>query len=65
MSREHLTQLHNITDLVKGAIGCGSTMLGIITSNLESIEAWLRVTSLLVGIAVGLATFLSILRRRK
>lgn len=50
--------------MIKGIVGCGSTMLGILTSNLDQIEAWLRITSLCVGIAVGIATFISIRRRK-
>jgi len=51
--------------MLKGLIGVGSTMLGIITSNLDQIESWLRIASLLVGIAVGIATVWSLTRRRK
>ncbi len=63
MSREEILQ-HNIADMTKGAIGCGSTLLGLITSHLAELEAWLRISSLCVGIAVGIATFLSIRRRK-
>lgn len=65
MSREQFIHLQNLSDMTKGIVGCGSTLLGIITSNLDQIEAWLRVSSLCVGIAVGVATFISITRRKK
>jgi len=65
VSREQFIHLQNLSDMLKGAIGTGSTMLGIIMSNLDEIEAWLRITSLLVGITVGIATVWSLTRRRK
>lgn len=65
MSREQFIHLQNLSDMLKGLIGVGSTMLGIVTSNLDQIEAWLRITSLLVGITVGIATIWSLTRRRK
>ena len=65
VSREQFIQLQNLSDMLKGLIGVGSTMLGIITSNLDQIESWLRIASLLVGIAVGIATVWSLTRRRK
>lgn len=55
----------NAHDLVRGLVGGSSTMLGFIISHLAQLEAWLRVTSLVVGIAVGIATFVQIIRRRK
>ena len=65
MSREQFIHLQNLSDMLKGLIGFSSTMLGIVTSNLDQIEAWLRITSLLVGITVGIATIWSLTRRRK
>lgn len=64
MSREEIIH-QNITDLIKGLIGCGSSLLALIASNLETLEAWLRIASLLTGIAVGIATIISIHRRKK
>lgn len=49
--------------LVKGATGVASTAGGIVVSNLAHIEAWLRITSLCVGIAVGILTGVSIIRK--
>lgn len=65
VSREQFIHLQNLSDMLKGLIGVSSTMLGIVTSNLDQIEAWLRITSLLVGITVGIATVWSLTRRRK
>lgn len=64
MSREQIFNL-NIADTIKGIVGCGSTMLGLVASHLDQVEAWLRIGSLVVGISVGVATFLSIRRRNK
>ncbi len=64
MSHEEIVHYQNAADITKGIIGCGATMLGIITSHLGEIEAWLRITSLVIGIAVGIATFISIRRRK-
>lgn len=54
----------NVAVLKTGLVGGGSTMTAFIVSNIESIEAWLRVTSLLVGIAVGIATLWQVCRRK-
>jgi hypothetical protein len=48
----------------KGALGVGATTGGFYVSILPRIEAWLRIVSLVVGIAVGLVTFVSIVRQR-
>ena len=40
-------------------------MLGLITSMQEQFEYWLRVGSLVVGIAVGVASLYRLLSRRK
>lgn len=48
----------------KGLLGVGGTLTGVGVS-LAQVEAWLRVSSLAVGIAVGIATFISIVRNRK
>jgi hypothetical protein len=53
-------------DLARGGLGMGATSTGIYLSlSLPQVEAWLRVVSLLVGIAVGVATFIAILRKFK
>lgn len=63
MSREEIIH-QNAADAIKGVIGCGFNVLAVLTSHLAELEAWLRISSLCVGIAVGLATFLSITRRK-
>jgi hypothetical protein len=52
--REHLA------DVAKGGLGIGATSTGVYVSILPRVEAWLRMISLVVGIAVGVATFVSI-----
>lgn len=49
-------------ELVKGVIGMGSSVLAILTSLQEKVEHTLRCTSLLVGIAVGVLTAISIIK---
>lgn len=49
---------------IKGLIGTISSFGGIGIS-LAAVEAWLRVGSLLIGIAVGLASLHSILKGKK
>ncbi len=51
-------------DAFKGAVGISSVTLGSVIS-LQNIEIWLRITSLLIGIAVGVATLLSIIHKRR
>lgn len=55
----------NVAVLKTGLVGGGSTLMGVILSNISEIEAWLRVSSLLVGIAVGIATLWQICRRKR
>lgn len=51
-------------DAIKGVVGVSSVTLGSIISHAD-IEYWLRVTSLVVGIAVGLVTIWSITRKSR
>lgn len=51
-------------DLLKGLIGTGSVALSRVVST-ANMESWLRITSLVVGIAVGMATFWAIVRKWK
>lgn len=46
----------------KGFLGVAATTTGEIVSRIDTLEAWLRITSLIVGIAVGVITFIAILR---
>jgi hypothetical protein len=64
MSREEILNLEKHIDLMKGISGGSITLLSFITSHLPDIESWLRITSLLVGIAIGIATFRSITRKK-
>lgn len=50
--------------LAKGSLGVSATIIGNIVS-MSSVKEWLQVVSLLVGIAVGVATFISIVRKRR
>ena len=43
--------------------GLIATASGVTVSLLPEIEAWLRVSSLLIGCAVGIASFVIILRK--
>lgn len=49
-------------DLAKGFIGTASPIIGVITSFQEQLEFFLRLGGLVVGLAVGIATFVSIVR---
>ena len=52
-------------DLRDGILGMATSAGGITISILPAIEQGLRILSLTVGIAVGVATFISILKRIK
>jgi hypothetical protein len=45
--------------------GLLATATGLTVSMLPELEAWLRIASLLIGCAVGLASLYAILRNRK
>lgn len=63
MSRE---QLHDqMMDLTKGAASASTSILAVIVSLQDKIETVLRFTSLIVGIACGLVTIWSMIRRSK
>jgi hypothetical protein len=47
----------------KGVLGVSSTGGGLAASASE-IEIWMRIASLAIGIAVGIATFISIVRKK-
>ena len=53
---------HQATASLTGLLATAS---GITLSMLPEIEAWLRVASLVIGCAVGLASLYAILRNRK
>jgi hypothetical protein len=48
---------------LKGVIGTGSPVLGVITSFQEQIEWHLRIVSLLVGLAVGIMSLVAMIRK--
>ena len=49
----------------QGIAGLSATTLALVVSMAERVEIWLRIVSLMVGIAVGIASFISIIRRLK
>ena len=49
--------------VVKGATGVGASAGGVYVSILPQVEAWLRVASLVAGIAVACVTIWSIIKR--
>ena len=51
--------------VVRGIIGVVAPVGGAVISALQSIEAWLRVGSLLVGITVGIVTIWSLIKKTK
>ena len=51
--------------VAKGLLGIAAPTGGFYVSIMPQIEAWLRVTSLVVGVAVGIATLISIIRKLK
>lgn len=68
MPRHEITQLQHSAsaaqDWLLAVLGGGSPLLAFVVSHLETLELWLRITSLLVGIAVGLFTLRNIIRRK-
>lgn len=53
------------TTVAKGITGVVTPLCGLVVSALPSVEAWLRITSLAIGIAVGVATLISILKKKR
>jgi|TARA_R100000005_G_C4948129_1_gene169813 hypothetical protein len=51
------------TRIFDSLIGMAAPVIGLITSMQEQFEYWLRVGSLIVGIAVGLASLYRIVRK--
>lgn len=49
----------------RGMVGVASTVAGVCISNLDKVEQFLRITSLFVGIAVGVATLIAIRRANR
>jgi ABC-type nickel/cobalt efflux system permease component RcnA len=65
MNRDEILQIQHSDTWVKGLLAACLNAFGLVVSNLEAIEAWLRIASLLVGIGVGIVTIWSITRRRR
>lgn len=53
----------NYSKVVDSLVGMAAPVIGLITSMQEQFEYWLRVGSLIVGIAVGLASLYRIVRK--
>lgn len=60
-----LFNTENLLIAAKGAVGIGATTGSFYISILPKVEAWLRVSSLFIGCAVGIATFVSIVRKQR
>lgn len=58
-----MTSEPNKEILVKGSLGTILPIAAALTAS--QFESWLRIISLCVGIAVGVATFVVIVKRRK
>lgn len=65
LTRSEIIHFENASDLVKGTLGTLASTGGLIMSYLPQIEAILRIISLVVGIAVAIATYRSIRRRKQ
>jgi len=50
--------------IMDSLVGMAAPALGLITSMQEQFEYWLRVASLIIGIAVGVAALYRILKRK-
>lgn len=50
------------TELLKGAVGVGASLLSVLTSMQESIEYYLRCGALVLGMVVSTVTLISIVR---
>jgi len=51
--------------LIKGSVGMSATLGSVGVSTIQEIELWLRISSLCIGIIVGLLTTWSIIRKNK
>lgn len=50
-------------DLLSFIIGAGSPVMGLFVSVLTELELWLRVISLVVGIAVGITVLIARIKK--
>jgi hypothetical protein len=51
--------------LLKGSVGMSATLGSVGVSTIQEVELWLRISSLCVGILVGLLTAWSIFKKNK
>lgn len=58
-------QHHPTVTTAKGVVGVAAAGGGVYVDLLPHVEAWLRIFSLVIGCAVGIATFVSIVKHRK
>jgi len=58
-----MRQPFDIHHVCKAIVGTASPVLGVITSYQEQIEWRLRIVSLLVGLAVGILSLVSMVRK--
>lgn len=50
---------------LKGIIGTASPLLGVVTSFQEQLEWYLRISSLVVGLAVGVMSLIAMVRKMR
>jgi uncharacterized membrane protein len=50
-------------EICKGILAVCINAIAVITSTMENLEYWLRITSLGIGIVVGALTIISIVRK--
>lgn len=65
VTKHETTRMDTNQIITRGILGVIASGGSAAISFLSQIEAWLRVGSLVIGIAVGIATLISILRKNK
>ena len=55
----------DIEFVLKGLVGTASPLLGVVTSFQEQLEWYLRISSLMVGLAVGAMSLVSMVRKMR
>lgn len=55
----------DIDYVFKAIVGIATPILGVITSMQEQIEWGLRITSLIIGLAVGILSLVSMVRKMR
>lgn len=56
--------MHNAQHNVGGIAGTGLTWAGVITSELNQLEQWLRIVSLVGAIVVSIVTICHLVKRK-